>query len=247
MRPLMITLAAVAGLAFCAPAGAADDDDDFKIPEVIYPRLADQADAAQGFVPAGWVLEKNISGDLNRDGIPDLVLVLRDQSPANVIKHSTIGTNPLNTNPRILAVAFGRKAPASGFTLAMQDHTLIPRHTAPNIDDPLQEGDVGISRGTLQVKLGFFASSGSWTTSMTTFTFRYQNGKFELIGYDRFETARNSGVTSDLSINYMTRKVKIATGSIENDAKKVRWVTLPRRPLLTIDKIGDGLDFDAQK
>lgn len=246
MRSLTITLATVAGLAFCAPAGAAGDDDDLRIPEVVYPRLPDQAETAQGFVPAGWALEKEASGDLNRDGVPDLVLVLRDQSPASIIKHSTIGTNPLNTNPRILAVAFGRKPPA-GFTLAMQDHTLIPRHTAPNIDDPLQEGDVSISRGTLRVKLGFFASSGSWTMSMTTFTFRHQNGQFELIGYDRFETARNSGVTSDVSINYMTRKVKIATGSIENDAKKVRWITLPRRPLLTIDKIGDGLDFDAQK
>ena len=190
-----------------------------------YPRLPEQATSAQGFVPAGWTLEKNLSGDLNRDGIPDLVLVLRAQDAANIIKHNTMGANPLDTNPRILAVAFGRKTPA-GYTLAMQDHTLIPRRTMPNIDDPLEEGDVMIERGTLRVKLGFFASAGSWTASMTTFTFRHQNGQFELIGYDRYETMRNSGETTDVSINYTTRKVSIAKGSIENDAKKVRWRTL---------------------
>jgi hypothetical protein len=48
-----------------------------------------------------------------------------------------------------------------------------------------------------------------------------------------------------VSVNYLTGKMKIATGNSNSDkAPKVTWKTLPRRSLLTIDEIGDGLEFE---
>jgi hypothetical protein len=60
-------------------------------------------------------------------------------------------------------------------------------------------------------------------------------------------TQRNTGETTEISVNYSTGRMKISTGSIENDKTKVRWRTLPKRPLLTVDQIGDGMEFDPVK
>jgi hypothetical protein len=217
-------------------------DQQFEVPAATYPTVPRQASSAQGFVPSGWALESQVSGDLNRDGIADLVLVLHEQNPANVVTHDIMGESPLDTNPRILAVAFGGQA--GGYVLELENHTLIPRREVPAHDDPLADGDLAIKRGTLRVTMGFFASAGSWSTSKTTYTFRHQNGRFELIGFDRDETRRNTGETSVTSINYSTGKAKLTSGHMESDEKKVRWKTLASRQPITLEEIGNGIEFD---
>src|ERR1700756_5499038 len=64
---LLIQLAGIA-----TPAVA--DDGDLAIPSVTYPALARHAPAPEGFVPAGWRIENEKSGDLNGDGRADIVL-----------------------------------------------------------------------------------------------------------------------------------------------------------------------------
>ena len=215
-------------------------------PPVTYPRLVLQAPSAEAFAPAGWRVEFKAAGDLNKDGIDDLALVIRQDDPANVLTNMPIGPAKFDTNPRILAVALGRRG--GGYDLALENHTLIPRTTEPNLDDYLSEGGgVSIARGTLQVKLHLFASAGGWSMGTVGYTFRFQSGRLELIGYDSAMTQRNSGETTEISVNYSTGRMKIATGSIENDKTKVRWRTLPKRPPLTIDQIGDGMEFDPMK
>ncbi|HEX8665371.1 MAG TPA: hypothetical protein VF744_15215 [Beijerinckiaceae bacterium] len=216
------------------------------IPEAVYPALPKTAASAEGFVPPGWALESQASGDLNGDGVPDLAFVLRGKDPKNVVPNeSGLGENPLDTNPRILAAAFG--ATSGGYTLALENRTLIPRRTDPVMADPLEDGGISIERGALKVRLHLFMSAGGWGMSTATYTFRHRDGRFALIGYDREEVQRNSGETRSVSINYAMGKMKTETGSIEKDAKKVRWKTLPRRPAPTIDSIGDGLEFDPER
>jgi hypothetical protein len=218
---------------------------ELEIPQAHYPTLPQQAADAEGFVPAGWRLETRLAGDLNRDGIPDLVLVLREHNPKNIVSHDLLGENPLDTNPRILAVAFGRRSPG-GFGLALQNHKLIPRRTVPAHDDFLDENAVLIVRGNLHVRLGFHSSAGSWETFTLDFTFRHRNGKFELIGYDYQSLMRNTGQTTGKSINYLTGKVRIATGDKDNEGSNVRWKTVPKRALATIEQVGDGMAFDPK-
>lgn len=213
------------------------------VPEVRYPNLPTQAADAQGFVPSGWLLEDKEEGDLNNDGKPDLVLVLRQHDPANIVHNDDgLGENPLDTNPRILAVAFARAE--GGYALALQNHALIPRHDRPTVEDMLAEGGVSIGRGTLRVSLHFFANAGTWMMSDTAYTFRWQNNRFELIGYDGSTVMRNSGESEDLSVNYSTGKVKHATGNMQDDAQKVTWKKLSTTRRWTIDEVGDGGAFD---
>ena len=225
-----------------AAAHAADGDD---IPEAVYPKLTRHAAAADGFVPLGWKLERQLIGDLNRDGIPDLVLVLREDNPKNMWKHNALGENPLNTNPRILAVAIGNKS--RGYDLKLENHTLIPRRDVPTVEDPLEEGDIAIDRDVLRVKLNYFTSAGSWSAFNSTFRFRYRNGQLVLIGFDRYSFHRATGESTDVSINLLTGKIRTATGDMENTDKKVSWTTLRNRKPISVEQIENGLEFEPPR
>lgn len=211
------------------------------LPPTQYPVLPAQAPDAAGFVPTGWTLESSREGDLDQDGRADLVLVLRQQDPRNVIEHDGFGPSPYDSNPRILAIAWSRP---SGYVLAAQDHQLIPRPDNPVMSDPLEDGGVSIQRGTLKVALFSFSSAGSWSMGTTAFTFRWQDGAFVLIGYDQDSVMRNSGQTTSLSVNFSTRKVKRVEGSIEDDKEHVRWEPLRGRQRWTLQTVGDGWSFD---
>jgi hypothetical protein len=215
------------------------------IPEVRYPALPAAAATAEGFVPAGWGIERRSAGDLNGDGAADIAFVLRMRNPANVLTHDGLGNNPFDTNPRILGIAFAA-AGESRYRLAADNHVLIPRRDFPTQEDPFsgEDSEFAIVRGTLRVSLYRFMNAGGWDMGPTSFTFRWQDDALRLIGYDFVNVQRNSGRMSSLSVNYLTRRVRTATGSIENDVERVRWTRLRPGPLPTMNEIGDGLAFD---
>ena len=212
-------------------------------PPVVFPAIPAQAQTQADLVPKGWTVEMESRGDLNGDGVADLMLVLHMTDPRNVITNDGFGASELDTNPRILVVAFTDKA-TKKYSLALADHTLIPRHTNPVMDDPLEAA--AIVKGTVQVSLSMWMSAGSWYTTQTRFTFRYQDGCFKLIGYDSTETRRNTGETSAVSINYPAKKMKITKGNIENDRQDVSWKSLRTPSLPCLDAVGDGLDFNPE-
>lgn len=209
------------------------------IPKVNYPVVAAEAVSGAGFVPKGWALESQAAGDLNGDGLPDLVLVMLDQDPHNVVSFD--GGDSLDTNPRLLVVALAKKG--GGYTRALQNHTLIERHEESNIDDPLQEPPT-LSHGVFRVKLHFWASAGSWSGSERQFTFRYEGGCFRLIGYDYDHMMRDTQDTEVISINYLSGKVKQVSGNDQTGKSHTKWSVLPKQGPLCLDQIGDGLIFD---
>jgi hypothetical protein len=103
---------------------------------------------------------------------------------------------------------------------------------------------MGVTRGTVRVRLGRFMSAGGWSMGSSTFTFRWQQGALRLIGFDYTNVQRNSGEMETLSVNYLTRRARIGEGSISDDDLKTRWSTIPARTLLTIDEVGNGMEFD---
>jgi len=229
-------------LLFAGIAAAAADDPD--LPPATYPKLAAQAATYEGFVPPGWRLESTVAGDLNGDGRPDAVLVLRDNDPKKFIDTGRASQPKFDTNPRILAVVFA--GDKGGYSLVLENHTLVARTTDPFQQDPLdpdgiQAGEVAIKNGALRITLGYFGGN----MGRMTYTFRFQNGRFELIGYDRVDVTRNSGVINDISINYSTQQMVRKIGHISNDADKTTRHKLPRKPLLTLEQVGDGLAFQG--
>ncbi len=219
-------------------AWAQDDD----APPVRYPAMPVQAGGPDGFVPAGWRMEYWQRGDLDADGLDDLLMVVRMRDPKNVLRNEGLGRDEFDTNPRILAVAF---ADDTGYRLQFQNHALIPRPDSPVMDDYLEGPEsLKIARGAFQVTLHSFASAGSWSMGNATFTFRYQAGCFRLIGYDDDGTQRNTGETTDISVNFITGEAIVTTGSIENDKTRAKTHALGKKPLRCIAEVGDGFEFD---
>ncbi|WBV43071.1 hypothetical protein [Pseudoroseomonas cervicalis] len=206
-------------------------------PPVAIPTLPPTASSAEGFVPPGWRLEASAQGDLDEDGRPDLAMVLRAQDPANILDNPGLGEPRLDTNPRLLAIAFGTP---DGYRLALQDASLIPRRTDPRFEDPFEAETLRIARFTLRLGLGLWANAGSWGAERRDFTFRWQNGGFELIGFDLTETNRASGESRALSVNLSTSHAIIREG----DPVRERRVVLHQRPLPRLGAVGSGLNYD---
>ncbi|MBN3565458.1 hypothetical protein [Burkholderia cenocepacia] len=212
------------------------------VPAVVYPQLIQRASGPDGFVPPGWKIELLLKGDLSGAKHEDLVMVLRQNDPRNIVTHDGMCENPFDTNPRILAVAFSQ--PDGSYALTLENYTLIPRRDSPCIDDVLAEGNVAIDRRSLSLTLHRFASAGTWEMGNTTYKFRWQNRRFELIGYDDISVMRNSGEVSEVSVNFMTRKAKLSSGTVyEDNPSKVRWVKLELPHRWTPDEVGNDLDF----
>jgi hypothetical protein len=213
-----------------------------EVPEAVYPSLPKRGTSLQDFVPSGWTVERELRGDLNGDKAPDLLFLLRQTDPRNLVPNPDgFGVGTLNSNPRILAAAF---ASDGGYTLMLEDHELIPRHELPTLDDPF--GDLTIGRGTFALSLNYFSSAGSWGMSTWKYTFRFRSSCFQLIGYDLTETMRNTGKMTTTSINYSTGKVQVVTGTIDSDRTKTKWKKLSKRRPLCLERIGNGWEFDPR-
>jgi hypothetical protein len=226
-----------------ASAAAAAQDPGTAPPPVTYPAIARQSATLAGFIPKGWVLETKATGDLNRDKLPDAALVLHMNDRRNHVA-STFGPDEkYNSNPRMLVVAFARKG--GGYSLAVADHRLIPRLENQNQDEPFDE--VKIAGGTLRLKMHVFMSAGGWRMGGSAYAFRWQNGGFKLIGFDRDSVMRNTGDTEEVSINYLTGRKQLKTGNIGTSVAKERTVRMRRKPLLDLTQIGDGLMFDPDE
>lgn len=236
--------AAVALLLLQLTSGAsAQWPGDGDIPAVAAPSLPRQAATVGGFVPKGWLLEANSTGDLNGDRRPDAALVLHMNDPRNRLPSPGDPERRYDTNPRLLAVAFGR--PGGGYELAVVDHKLIPRLESPNQDDPFDE--LTIKSGVLGLKMHLFMSAGGWEAGGSSYSFRWRDGGFKLIGFDRDTVMRNTGETHEISINYLTGRKLLKKGNIGSDRQTERWMNIPRKPLLDLARIGDGLMFDPDE
>lgn len=216
-------------------------DDDLPVPPI--PKIPTIALSPQAFVPIGWKLEHIARGDLNNDGLEDIALVIRSDDPKLVIKDpENWGNDTFDSNPRTIIIALAEKG--AGYRRVGINHLLIPRIEDPVIDDPFEDQNLTIKKGLLKLTIRLWMSAGGWTTHSTNYTFRYRDGAMRLIGYDKNEVDRGSGEETKTSINYLTGKMSIGVGSIEHDRVKTQWTRLGRKPLIRLDDMEHGWEFD---
>jgi hypothetical protein len=232
-----------AGGIFVLLAAAAQSPGDAELPRVTYPVIARQGASVEAFVPKKWKLEAKATSDLNGDKLPDAALVLHMADPANMVAKDWDPTQKYDSNPRMLVVLFGRKS--GGYTLAAADHKLIPRLENQNQDEPFDE--VAIVGGTLRVKMHLFMSAGGWEMGGSAYTFRWQDGAFRLIGFDRDSIQRNSGETKEISINYLTGRKVLKRGDIGTDKQTTQALKIAKKSLIALEDVGDGLMFDPDE
>ena len=190
-----------------------------------------KASKVEDFIPKGWkklIVEK---GDLNKDKIDDVVLVIEKNDPKNFKKiEDSSSSNPVNFNPRIILVLFKDKN--SKYTLvAKNDKNFIvsPGYASeeglesldsPDYDDNLSKAVI-IKNNTLRI---FTLADYIKAATSTTYIFRYQNNRFELIGLDAQSILGDTEYanTRNYSLNLSTKKLIIHNMSekLESNVKK---------------------------
>ena len=203
-----------------------------------------RAQNIEGFVPENWRILLREEGDLNRDTLEDVVLVIEDTDPDNFINNEGMGQPILNINLRIILILF-KEENGQYHLISKNEKGFIPSESEegfPALMDPLFDGGITIGNNILKVNFSYFSSAGSWSASSVEYTFRYQNEKFQLIGVDYHSFARNSGVAEEISLNLSTNRMKTTSGGNiffeEEDEPVVTWKDVSPQQIYILDEMG---------
>ena len=209
-----------------------------------YPSIKPKGNSVHDFVPKGWIILKYAKGDLNSDKYNDIALVLQHRDSVSLIKDEDGSSDTVITQPRILVIAFFNNA-TKQYDLIEQSNSFILYYDNPSMDDPFQ--NISIANQILQIDFSIFYNMGSWETSNNSYKFRLRDNKFKLIGADYNSTMRNTGETEDRSYNFLSKKVKVTTGNIENDKQKTRWKQFNCKELKTFKTFMQPFTWEVEK
>lgn len=209
--------------------------------------LVREAHSAQGFVPTGWAIERRVQGDLDGKGRADLVLVIRMRERANLVANEGLGEPVIDTNPRVVLVALAK--PGGGYRVVAEGHGLIPRREVGAMADffAAEESELAIAQRVLRISLHRFMTAGGWDMGNHRFRFRWQDGVMRLIGFDYDNVQRNTGCTSSVSVNYLTGRMRVASGRVDDEREQVGWSRIDHLRAPDLGAIANGLEFDPQR
>ncbi|WP_125718323.1 hypothetical protein [Flavobacterium ustbae] len=187
------------------------------------------------FIPKGFVSFDTIYGDVNKDGLEDCALIIKGTDKSKVITHEYRGQ--LDRNRRGLLVLLNTK---QGYELASKN---LDCFSSENEDGGVYyapELSVEIKDQKLYISYAH-GRYGYWS-----YTFRYQNNDFELIGYDE-SSNRGPIVLTETSINFLTRKKIVNQNVNENtyDDDEIFEKTESKIQRTKLMKLAEIKDFDA--
>ena len=191
----------------------------------------------KAYLPAKYVLFEAIQGDLNNDGIQDLVLIVKATDPTQWVNHEYRGKLDQNRRGIIVLLADkGKYKPIlSNLSCFSSENEEGGVYFAPELW-------LEINKGLLNVHYGH-GRYGYWN-----YSFRLQNQDLRLIGYD---SSSNHGpyVESETSMNFLTDKKVIRKNLNEDpdsDPKfKETWSKAKNSPIyLSMIKDFDELNFE---
>ena len=189
------------------------------------PQLAKEGRTIEEVVPNGWDIQ-SATGDLNKDGIEDFVLIVRPNDPAH-IKTRDDGFE-YNFNPLFLAVYFG--SPSGVYKRFKVWHDTVSGREDEYTDIT---NELSITpKGAIDISVSSWSSMGTAATGGSTYRYRFQSGDFYLIGEESSWLNRMTGEGESTSINYLTGQKEITTGNmIEEKDLKTKKVKIKKEPL----------------
>ncbi|NML69005.1 hypothetical protein HHL23_04245 [Chryseobacterium sp. RP-3-3] len=193
--------------------------------------------APSDFVPKGYTTFEKSFGDLNKDGAEDCILIIKKVDPGNIITDEYRGK--LDRNRRGLIILFKKN---DGYELASKNYSCFSSENEDGGVYYAPELEVYAEKEKLYIHYAH-GRYGYWT-----YTFRYGNSDFDLIGYD---DSSNTGprVNNTTSINFLTGKQLDKTNVNEeaesgDEVFKDSWKKLKTTKLLTLSEIKDFDELD---
>lgn len=180
---------------------------------------------------SGYNLLKVEMGDLNKDGLDDVVLLIEE-----VGEMPEPGMVDHEAEPAKILVLFKKKN--GGYRLVSKNEKLLEKKGMYSY-----EASIEIKKGVLHVGEAIM----SMYHIFNEYTFRFQNGYMELIGLEISEINRGTGDTEDVSINLSTNRMSITKGRIDKDEGDTKWKKTNIRTVYILDNITDELNAEILK
>ena len=191
-----------------------------------------KAKSVKDFIPKGWEQLDIAKGDLNKDKLEDVVIV--------------IGNFVINSDDDgvVLLVLFKEKDGTYSL-VAKNDKNFSESSSIHSL------GEIRIKNNILEIE---FLTVNFYNMN-EIYTFRFQNNRFELIGFEKNSYNKVTGEADGISINFSTNKMKTTTGGNAFDEKKDnpkdKWYnikiekkyTLDEMTINTIDEILEIIDY----
>ncbi|SFC51793.1 hypothetical protein [Flavobacterium phragmitis] len=188
----------------------------------------------EDFIPKGYVPFDTITGDFNKDGLEDYILIIKGTDKSKVITDEYRGQ--LDRNRRGIIALINKN---NGYELAVKNYDCFSSENEEGGVYYAPELDLEIKNGKLYIAYRH-GRYGYWE-----YTFRYQNNDFELIGYDA--SSNHGPVTlTETSINFLTRKKIVNQNVNENtyDGDEIFEKTETKLPPNKLLRLSDISDFD---
>lgn len=188
------------------------------------------------FIPTGYVLFSSVDGDLDGDGVPDKVLMVKATDKAG-FEMNEFGER-VDRNRRGIIVLFKKN---NMYELALKNINCFASENEDGGVYYAPELSLEINKGNLYIHYAH-GRYGYWK-----YTYRYRNSDFYLIGYDSSEGGEV--VEKETSINFLSKKkqVKVNTNeSAEGGDEEFRetWTNITVNKLLKLRDIKDFENFE---
>ena len=194
-----------------------------------------EGSSPEDFVPQGWKIEEQLTGDLTSDALPDFVLKLVEDKPA--ADKDGDATERQRALVIVLRNGKGRLVRA-GVAGRLLQCTRCGGAFYGVVESP---ANIKIQKGVLIVD----QDHGSRDVTNTTYRFRYipESQKFALIGFDFSDSDRVTGGVVSESTNYLTgtRVVSRSKGKRDVNTRTV----IPRKPIYIEQVDSDKFEEDA--
>lgn len=200
-----------------------------------------QSNNLSDFIPKDWKIIELVEGDLNKDGLTDAVIIIQDTNFLN-FEEVEYFEDVYPLEPRAILVLFKNKN--GKYTLISKNNEGFITSDYSLYDDgsiPYESAKIN-KNNTLALNFGAEngLGGGNWDGQSLTYIFRWQNNRFELIGfeYNIFYKQLDDIMSENISINFSTNKIK-ETFSYWDDNRpdKVKWKNIRSSKKFILDEL----------
>lgn len=151
-----------------------------------------------------WNVLKKTIGDLNKDSINDMVLVI--ESKENFIEIRCADCNTSENKARIILVLLHTD---DKLTVDIQNNEFIPRSDEGGMSAEI-EPDITIENNQLTIYQ-------QYTRSSVSYTFAFQEGTFNIVSSENNNTHATSGDTETIVFDFSKSEITITRGNISDE------------------------------
>jgi|LakMenEpi03Aug12_release.lakeMendotaPanAssembly.Ray.scaffolds.fasta_scaffold400303_1 hypothetical protein len=205
-----------------------------------YPSIQSQGITIADFIPVNWTLLDSATGDLNKDGIEDAVIILQYKDSITLVNRYE---DSVLTQPRILLILF-KNTSKNNYDLIKQNNSFVLNHDNSAMDDPYQ--GISVYKGIIKIEFHLFYNMGSWYMTNCNYKFRFDGNTFLLIGADLSTIHRATLDYEDYSYNFLTKKRIYSKGNDQKGTRKTTVKSVTNAKTMTIDNFVEPFTWEVE-